>query len=134
MTFGALTGLGATAMALAASAPPLASAPPAGPVPVVSRAAAHTVPAAIDRAAALGAITTANAARYRAEWSDAYRLSLRLTGPRGALVDQALTSTRRLAARGALRAGRLEAALSGVHASAQVARADRPLPAAGGRV
>jgi hypothetical protein len=134
MTFGALTGLGAATLALAASAPPLSSAPPPAPQPVVSRAPARTVPAAIDRAEALGAITATRAARYRAQWSDAFRLSRRLSGPRRALVEQSLGSTRRLAARGALRAGRLEAAISGVHASAQIARADRPLPVAGARV
>ncbi|HEX2102453.1 MAG TPA: D-glucuronyl C5-epimerase family protein, partial [Solirubrobacteraceae bacterium] len=50
------------------------------------------------------------------------------------LVEDAMRSTRRLALRGALRVGRLEAALSGVRASVAVARADRPLPPAGARV
>ena len=117
MTFGALTGLGAATLALAASAPPLSSAPPAAPQPVVSRVPARTVPAAIDRAEALGAIASTRAARYRADWRAARRAVTRLPGARRAMVEQAMTSTRRLARRGALRAGRLEPALSGVRAS-----------------
>jgi hypothetical protein len=134
MTFGALTGLGAATLALAASAPPLSSAPPAAPQPVVSRAPARSVPAAIDRAEALGAISSTRARRYRADWRAGRRAATRLPGARRAMVEQAMTSTRRLARAGALRAGRLEAALSGVRASVAVARADRPLPAAGARV
>ena len=61
MSLGALTGLGAATLALAASAPPLSPAPPPAPEPVVSRAPARTVSAAIDRAEALGAITTGRA-------------------------------------------------------------------------
>ena len=62
------------------------------------------------------------------------RAAKRIGGPRGAVVRQSVTSTQRLAATGALRAGRLAAAIAGAHASAEVARSDRPLPAPGGRV
>jgi predicted secreted protein len=135
MPLGALPALSAATLALAASAPPLSPAPPApAPAPVVSRAPAHTVTAAIDRAEALGAVPGGRADAYRLQWHDAVRAAKRIGGPRGAVVRQAVTSTQRLAASGALRAGRLAAAIAGVHASAVVSRSDRPLPAPGGRV
>ena len=118
--FGAVPALSAATLALAATAAPLSPAPPPQPKPVVSRAPARTVTTAIDRAAALGAITTGRAETYRLQWHDAVR--------------QSVASTQRLAATGMLRAGRLAAALAGVHASAVLARSDRPLPAPGGRV
>src|SRR3954452_14292286 len=134
MTFGALTGLGAATLALAASAPPLSPSPPPAPKPVVSRAPARTVTAAIARAEALGAITAGRAARYRLQWHDAFRASRTLPGPRRDLVAQAVSSTQGLAATGALRGPRLASAIAGVHASAVLARSSRPLPAAGGRI
>jgi hypothetical protein len=134
MTFGALTGLGAATLALAASAPPLSPSPPPAPKPVVSRAPARTVTAAIARAEALGAITAGRATQYRLQWHDAFRASRTLSGPRRDLVARAVSSTQGLAATGALRAPRLASAIAGVHASAVLARSDRPLPAAGGRV
>src|SRR4051812_3836458 len=144
MILGALPGLGAVALALTASAPPLAPAPLPVPQPVVSRAAAftapvvsrapaRTVPDAIDRAEALGAISRRRAQEYRAEWIDAFRAMRRLTGPRRALVQQAVSSTQTLAGAGALRAGRLAPAIAAAHASAVLARSDRPLPAPGVR-
>jgi hypothetical protein len=134
MSLGALTGLGAATLALAASAPPLSPAPPPAPEPVVSRAPARTVSAAIDRAEALGAITTGRAAQYRLQWHAAYRDSHRLAGARRDLVVQSVSSTQRLAASGALRAPRLASALAAVHASDRYARSGGALPAAGGRI
>ena len=134
MPLAALPALSAATLALAASAPPLSPAPPQAPQPVVSRAPAHTVTAAIDRAQRLGGISAGRAAEYRIEWHDAVRAAKRIGGPRGAVVRQSVTSTQRLAATGALRTGRLAAAIAGAHASAEVARSDRPLPAPGGRV
>jgi predicted secreted protein len=134
MPLGALTALSAATLALAATAPPLQAVPPTAPAPVVSRAPAHTVTAAIDRAEALGAISGGRADEYRAEWHDAVRAARRIGGPRGAVVRQAVTSTQRLARTGALRSGRIAAAIAGVHASAVVARGHHPLPSPGGRV
>src|SRR4051812_14873408 len=134
MTFGALTGVGAATLALAASAPPLSPSPPPAPKPAVSRAPARTVTTAIARAEALGAITARRAERYRLQWHDAYRASRTLTGARRDLVAQSVSSTQALAASGALRAPRLAAAIAAAHASAQYARSKGPLPAAGGRV
>src|SRR4051812_35384346 len=135
MTLGALPGLGAVALALTASAPPLAPAPPpAPPRPVVSRAPARTVPAAIARAETLGAISSSRARDYQAQWRDGVRVIARLTGPRRALVLQAVTSTQQLAASGALRAGRIAPAIAAVHASARFARSGPPLPVPGGRI
>jgi len=134
MPLAALPALSAATLALAASAAPLSPAPPQAPQPVVSRAPAHTVTAAIDRAERLGGISAGRAATYRGEWHDAVRAAKRVGGPRGAVVRQSVTSTQRLAATGTLRAGRLAAAIAGVHASAEVARSDRALPAPGGRV
>src|SRR6185436_5773147 len=71
---------------------------------------------------------------YRGEWHDAVRAAKRIGGPRGAVVRQAVTSTQRLRHHGARRSGRVAAALAGVHASAEVARSGRALPAPGGRV
>jgi predicted secreted protein len=134
MTFGALTGLGAATLALAASAPPLSPAPPPAPAPVVSHAPARTVTGAIARAEALGAITAGRAARYRLQWHAAFRDSRRLAGPRRDLVAQSVSSTQQLAASGALRAPRLASALAAVHASDAYAKSGAPLPAAGGRI
>jgi hypothetical protein len=134
MTFGALTGLGAATLAMAASAPPLSPSPPPAPKPVVSRAPARTVSDAIARAEALGAISAGRAARYRLQWHDAYRASRTLSGPRRDVVAQAVSSTQSLAASGALRAPRLASAIAAAHASAVLARSDKRLPAAGGRV
>jgi D-glucuronyl C5-epimerase C-terminus len=134
MTLGALPGLGAVALALAASAPPLASTPPPAPRPVVSRAPARTVPAAIARAEALGAISARRAHAYEAQWRAAFRATRRLTGARRALVQQAIASTQRLAADHALRAGRLGPALAAVRASTRLARSRRPLPAPAERI
>jgi D-glucuronyl C5-epimerase-like protein len=134
MTFGALTGVGAATLALAASAPPLSPTPPPAPEPVVSRAPAKTVTAAIDRAEALGAITATRADRYRLQWHDAYRASRTLPSARRGVVAQAVSSTQALAASGALRAPRLASAIAAAHASAVLARSTRPIPAAGGRI
>jgi D-glucuronyl C5-epimerase-like protein len=137
MALAALPALSAATLALAANAAPLQAAPPQpprAPAPVVSRAPAHTVTAAIDRAERLGAISGGRAVVYRRGWHDAVRAAKRIGGPRGAVVRQAVTSTQRLAREGALRSGRLGAALAGVHASAEVARSRRALPAPGGRV
>jgi hypothetical protein len=134
MPLGALPAISAATLALAASAAPLSAAPPAQPKPVVSRAPAKTVSAAIDRAEALGAISTGRADRYRRQWHAAWRAAKVIGGPRGAVVRQSVTSTQRLAATGALRAGRLAPALASVHASALLARSRRPVPAPGGRV
>ena len=136
MALAALPALSAATLALAANAAPLQAVPPQppAPAPVVSRAPAHTVTAAIERAERLGAISGGRAVVYRREWHDAVRAAKRIGGPRGAVVRQAVTSTQRLARQGALRSGRLAAALAGVHASAQVARSGRALPAPGGRV
>src|ERR687886_308089 len=89
MSMGALSGLGAVTLALTASAPPLSPAPPPAPAPVVSRAPAHTVSDAIDRAEALGAITAGRADRYRLQWHDAFAAQRKLTGWRRELVVQA---------------------------------------------
>src|SRR4051794_39161828 len=138
MALAALPALSAATLALAANAAPLQAVPPQppapAPAPVVSRAPAHTVTAAIDRAERLGAISGGRAVVYRREWHDAVRAAKHIGGPRRAVVRQAVTSTQRLARQGALRSGRLAAALAGVHASAQVARSRRALPAPGGRV
>ena len=135
MLLGALPGLGALTLALTASAPPVSSAPsPAPSRPVVSRAPAHTVPAAIARAERLGAISAGRARQYQVQWHHDFQAARRLHGPRRTLVDQSLQSTRRLAAAGRLRSGRLAAALAGVHASVQLAASGRPLPAPAGRV
>ena len=115
MNLGALPGLGAVALALAASAPPLTQAPPAAPTPVVSRAPARTVPDAIERARALGAISDGRAAGYDAEWHAAFRAERRLTGPRKALLGQSLAA----AARRPLRRQRQPRFLAaGVHVAA----------------
>src|SRR5262245_45874295 len=113
MPIGALPALSAATLALAASAAPLSPAPPKAPQPGVSRAPAYPVTAAIDGAEALGAIPAARAAEYRLEWHDAVRAAKRIGGPRGVVVRQSVTSTQRLAATGALRAGRLAAAIAG---------------------
>jgi predicted secreted protein len=134
MILGALTGLSAATLAMAASAPPLSPAPPRALKPVVSRAPARTVMGAIARAEALEAISAGRARTYRVQWRDAVSASRAVGGPRGGVVLQAVASTRRLAASGALRAPRLAAALASVHASAQLARSHRPVPAPGGRV
>jgi hypothetical protein len=134
MTFGALTGLGAATLALAASAPPLSPSPPPAPEPAVSRAPARTVTAAIARAEALGAISARRADEYRLQWRAAYRASRTLGGARRDLVAQSVSSTQALAASGALRAPRLASAIAAAHASALYARSKGSLPAAGGRV
>jgi hypothetical protein len=134
MSMGALSGLGAVTLALTASAPPLSQAPPPAPQPVVSRAPAHTVSDAIDRAEALGAITAGRADTYRLQWHDAYGAERKLSGWRRGLVVQAVSSTQRLAASGQLRAGRLASAIAAAHASAQFAKTGKALPAPGGRI
>jgi D-glucuronyl C5-epimerase C-terminus len=134
MPMGALSGLGAVTLALTASAPPLSPAPPPAPKPVVSRAPAHTVSAAIDRAEALGAISAGRAATYRLQWHDAFAAQRKLTGWRRGLVLQAVSSTQRLAASGRLRAGRLASAIAAAHASARFAKTGRALPGPGGRI
>src|SRR4051794_10944255 len=134
MSLGALSGLGAATLTLAASAPPLSQAPPPAPEPVVSRAPAHTVSDAIDRAEALGAITAGRADRYRLQWHDAYAAQRKLSGWRRGLVVQAVGSTQRLAAAGQLRSGRLASAIAAAHASAQFAKTGKALPSPGGRI
>jgi predicted secreted protein len=134
MPLGALPAISAATLALAATAAPLSAAPPAAPKPVVSRAPAKTVSAAIDRAEALGAVSARRAATYRRQWHDAWRAAKVVGGPRGAVVRQSVTSTQRLARTGALRTGRLAPAMASVHASALLARSKRPVPAPGGRV
>src|ERR1700710_1135384 len=121
MALAALPALSAT-LALAATAAPQ------DPAPVVSRAPAHTVSTAIDRAEALGAITAGRADTYRLQWHDAYRTAKRAQGPRRVLVQQAVASARQLAAGGGLRAGRLASVIASAHASALAARSSAALP------
>ena len=136
MPLAALPALSAATLALAASAAPLSPAPPqphgaAGRQP---RARPHGHRRDRPRRAARGDLRAAGPSGIGVEWHDAVRAAKRIGGPRGAVVRQSVTSTQRLAATGALRAGRLAAAIAGAHASAEVARSDRPLPAPGGRV
>ena len=103
------------------------------PAPDAASAPRPTVPGAIDRLQAAGAISPERATGWRRAWADALRVHRRLGGTRRRELGAVLANTRAIAAAGLLSASRGPAVFLTVQRNRQW-WASRPLLAPGARV